>query len=172
MRIRWTVPALSNLADIQDYITEDSPTVAARVTRAIRYGRKPLGGLSSDGTSRARGGNPRVDREQGAAHCGLPRSRADRRGSHRNRRPATVARELRGGRSDPLASENNAQGKANMFCVLLVGDHMPLRAGMRALLPDVPDITAVAETALASRTDAARTRRPTTRRSQALLYLL
>ncbi len=36
MRVRWTRPALRDLRALQDYIAEDSPTTANRITRRIR----------------------------------------------------------------------------------------------------------------------------------------
>ena len=36
MRVRWTRPALAQLAAIQEYIAEDSPTAANRIVRGIR----------------------------------------------------------------------------------------------------------------------------------------
>ncbi len=36
MRVRWTRPALRDLRALQDYIAEDSPAAADRITRRIR----------------------------------------------------------------------------------------------------------------------------------------
>ncbi len=36
MRVRWTRPALHDLRELQDYIAEDSPTIAHRITQRIR----------------------------------------------------------------------------------------------------------------------------------------
>ncbi len=42
MRVRWTRPALAQLAAMQDYLAGDSPTAAHHLVRTIRAAVRPL----------------------------------------------------------------------------------------------------------------------------------